>query len=232
MTILDVAVKEGEGPSARSRKGQGVRASDGRRYGRARSQGSHRGDGCRLRAARRHARKRRDRVDEDHRRDDARRVAARDRRESDRDLPRLSVRADRDGRAGRRCNRDHVLPPRARHLARLGRLRGLEGWRLRVDAGPCPRGSNEECARERTPARRDRHADGAAGGLSGERPCRPDAALRPIHPMARMGLAEEVADGALFLASDAASFVTGTTLAVDGGLLAAAPGGPPLAYTE
>ena len=53
-----------------------------------------------------------------------------------------------------------------------------------------------------------------------------------IHPMARMGLAEEVAEGALFLASDAASFVTGTTLAVDGGLLAAAPGGPPLAYTE
>jgi NAD(P)-dependent dehydrogenase (short-subunit alcohol dehydrogenase family) len=53
-----------------------------------------------------------------------------------------------------------------------------------------------------------------------------------IHPMARLGLAAEVAEGALFLASDAASFVTGATLAVDGGLLAAAPGGPPLAYTE
>ncbi|MBD0318234.1 MAG: SDR family oxidoreductase, partial [Thermoleophilia bacterium] len=53
-----------------------------------------------------------------------------------------------------------------------------------------------------------------------------------IHPMARIGQPEEVAEGVLFLASDAASFVTGTSLAVDGGLMAAAPGGPPLAYNE
>jgi NAD(P)-dependent dehydrogenase (short-subunit alcohol dehydrogenase family) len=53
-----------------------------------------------------------------------------------------------------------------------------------------------------------------------------------IHPMARIGQADEVAAGVLFLASDAASFVTGTSLAVDGGLMAAAPGGPPLAYNE
>jgi 2-keto-3-deoxy-L-fuconate dehydrogenase len=53
-----------------------------------------------------------------------------------------------------------------------------------------------------------------------------------IHPIARIGQAEEVAEGVLFLASDAASFVTGTSLAVDGGLMAAAPGGPPLAYNE
>ena len=53
-----------------------------------------------------------------------------------------------------------------------------------------------------------------------------------IHPLARLGRPEEVAEAALFLASDAASFVTGTALAVDGGLLAAAPSGPPLSYTE
>jgi NAD(P)-dependent dehydrogenase (short-subunit alcohol dehydrogenase family) len=53
-----------------------------------------------------------------------------------------------------------------------------------------------------------------------------------IHPMARIGEPEEVAEAVLFLASDAASFVTGTSLAVDGGLMAAAPGGPPLAYNE
>ena len=63
----------------------------------------------------------------------------------------------------------------------------------------------------------------------------PDEQMRRfglMHPMARLGRPEEVAEGALFLASDAASFVTGASLPVDGGLLAAAPGGPPLAYTE
>ena len=53
-----------------------------------------------------------------------------------------------------------------------------------------------------------------------------------IHPLARLGRPEEVAEGVLFLASDAASFITGTSLAIDGGLLAAAPSGPPLAYNE
>ena len=51
-------------------------------------------------------------------------------------------------------------------------------------------------------------------------------------PMARFGKPEEVARAALFLASDDASYVTGHTLAVDGGYLAGglwsgAPGSPP-----
>jgi len=46
----------------------------------------------------------------------------------------------------------------------------------------------------------------------------------------RIGRPEEVAAAALFLASDAASFVTGAALAVDGGMLAAQPGGPPVTY--
>jgi 2-keto-3-deoxy-L-fuconate dehydrogenase len=47
------------------------------------------------------------------------------------------------------------------------------------------------------------------------------AASRTRHAMGRFGRAEDVAEAALFLASDAAAFTTGTTLAVDGGWLAA-----------
>lgn len=39
-------------------------------------------------------------------------------------------------------------------------------------------------------------------------------------PMGRWGRAEEIAEGALFLASDASSFMTGQTLILDGGLTA------------
>ncbi len=51
----------------------------------------------------------------------------------------------------------------------------------------------------------------------------PDAvreASRARHPMGRFGHAGEVAEAALYLASDAASFTTGTELVVDGGWLA------------
>ena len=39
-------------------------------------------------------------------------------------------------------------------------------------------------------------------------------------PMGRLGLPDEIAEAALYLASDAARFVTGATLAIDGGLTA------------
>ena len=45
-------------------------------------------------------------------------------------------------------------------------------------------------------------------------------ASRQRHPMGRFGRAEEVAQAALYLAGDAASFTTGTELVVDGGWLA------------
>ena len=45
-------------------------------------------------------------------------------------------------------------------------------------------------------------------------------ALVRRHPLARLGGAEEVAEAAVWLASDASSFTTGATLTVDGGFLA------------
>ena len=45
------------------------------------------------------------------------------------------------------------------------------------------------------------------------------AALVARQPMGRLGTPDEIAQAALYLASDAADFVTGTSLVIDGGLL-------------
>ncbi len=44
--------------------------------------------------------------------------------------------------------------------------------------------------------------------------------LVKLHPIGRLGRAEEVADAVLFLASNRASFINGISLLVDGGYVA------------
>jgi 2-keto-3-deoxy-L-fuconate dehydrogenase len=46
-------------------------------------------------------------------------------------------------------------------------------------------------------------------------------ALRARQPLGRLGTPEEIADAVLYLASDAAAFVTGSVFVIDGGLTAA-----------
>ena len=54
-------------------------------------------------------------------------------------------------------------------------------------------------------------------------PKRAEEEIAKKHPMNRLGLSEEVAKVALFLASDDSSYVTGAAITVDGGILAGWP---------
>ncbi len=56
------------------------------------------------------------------------------------------------------------------------------------------------------------------GGMNDDEKTRQQ--ITDLHPMRRLGKSEEIAKGFIFLASDDSSFVTGSTLHIDGGYLA------------
>lgn len=66
-----------------------------------------------------------------------------------------------------------------------------------------------------SPSLRDRISSQAA--VSGQTLAQVEAAFVARQPMGRLGRAEEIAALALYLASDASAFVTGTTQVIDGG---------------
>ena len=158
-------------------------------------------------------------------RDDRRGLARPARRQPARLLLRLPRRRARDARRSgsggrivnissaarhprRRRSSAPTRPPRARSSA-LTKVLALE---------LAPRGHHRQRAR----ARRDRHA--AERAARTRRTC--GATYEERIPLGRIGTAEEVADAAVFLASDAARYVTGQELVVDGGLTINGSGRP------
>jgi NAD(P)-dependent dehydrogenase (short-subunit alcohol dehydrogenase family) len=62
----------------------------------------------------------------------------------------------------------------------------------------------------------------SAGGERRNAPIDPHERARGTVPLGSAGAAQDIADGVLFLASDAARYVTGSELVIDGGLMAGA----------
>lgn len=74
-----------------------------------------------------------------------------------------------------------------------------------------PKGNSCECHFARTHRGHGRHAP------PGPARCRGDALVRAMVPLGRMGTTADIAQLAMFLGSEAASYISGTVIACDGG---------------
>ena len=140
------------------------------------------------------------------------------RRQPARRLP-LHARGDpRDRSLRRRRDRQHVLDRRAPGRRRTRELRRGQARRRRAhESGGARLRRATACGS--TPSRPDRSSPTTSNAPAPPPRRRPRAAM----PLQRVGQPEEVAAAVVWLCSDAAGFITGTTLTIDGGKLAGTP---------
>jgi NAD(P)-dependent dehydrogenase (short-subunit alcohol dehydrogenase family) len=118
------------------------------------------------------------------------------------------------------------MGPEGGSIVCLSSISGLAGQARQAAYGPAKfvaSGLTKHLAVELAP-RRIRVNAVAPGTIRTEALTRvPDDYIEPMraaHPLGRLGEPSEVAEAVCFLASDAASFITGAILPVDGGYLA------------
>ena len=127
-------------------------------------------------------------------------------------LQHVPLRHRQHARAQFRPHRQYRFDQRPGRAIRPSELRRGEIRHPRLHQGPGAGGCREEHHRQCHRARLYRHRHGARRAA-----CRSWKRSSPRCPVGRLGRAEEIARGVLFLVADDAGFITGSTLSINGG---------------